>query len=130
MSLLLDSHTFLWYISGDSQLSQVCFELIEDVENEVFVSMASLWEIAIKVSLGKLSLHGSHTLKQLVKEKVLGNDFEILDITTDHLELIRTLELHHRDPFDRLIIAQALSENLTVLTKDGSFSNYSVTTLW
>ena len=128
--MLLDTHTFLWYVGGDAALSKTCYELIENTENAVFVSTASLWEIAIKASLGKLELQGAHTVQELVEVGIYANRLELLGITPAHLEGVRTLPLHHRDPFDRLTIAQALGENLVLLSRDRAFSAYGVKLLW
>lgn len=130
MRVLLDTHTLLWYISGDDALSKICYELIENTENTVFVSTASLWEAAIKMGLGKLEVHGAHTIQELVEVGVYANQLELLGITPAHLDGVRTLPLHHRDPFDRLLIAQALSENLLLLSRDRAFSAYGVQLLW
>lgn len=130
MRVLLDTHAFLWYVGGDDALSKTCYELIENTENTVFVSTASLWEVAIKASLGKLELQGAHTVQELVEVGIYANRLELLEITPSHLEGVRTLPLHHRDPFDRLIIAQALSENLVLLSRDRAFSVYGVQLLW
>ena len=130
MRLLLDTHTLLWHVSGDAKLSGLSFDLIENTENQVFVSVASLWELAIKVSLGKLELHGAHTIQEFVEKNVSGNDFEMLSIAAKHLDRLKGLPLHHRDPFDRLIVAQALTEDLTLLSRDGSLADYGVKLLW
>ena len=117
-------------MGGDVALSRTCYELIENTENAVFVSTASLREVAIKASLGKLELQGAHTVQELVEVGIDANRLELLGITPAHLEGVRTLPLHHRDPFDRLIIAQALGENLVLLSRDRAFSAYGVELRW
>lgn len=128
MKLLLDTHIFLWFIDGSSNLSQNARTLIENQTNERFLSIASLWEIAIKVSIGKLKLQLS--VSDLVTEQVYDNDIKLLAITPQHLDILKQLDFHHKDPFDRLIIAQAIAENLTILSVDSIFDNYPVKRLW
>lgn len=122
MEYLLDTHTFLWFINGDDQLSEKAKNVIMKPEAVKYVSIATLWEIAIKVNIGKLSLDiGYADLRQ----QIIGNGFEILPITFEHAAALIALELYHRDPFDRMIIAQALSEQLTVIGKDENFDKYN-----
>ncbi|MGK7881027.1 MAG: type II toxin-antitoxin system VapC family toxin [Crocosphaera sp.] len=128
MKLLLDTHIFLWFIDGSSKLSQNARTLIENQTNERFLSIASLWEIAIKVSIGKLKLQLS--VSDLVTEQVYDNDIKLLAITPQHLDILKQLDFHHKDPFDRLIIAQAIADNLTILSVDSIFDNYPLKRLW
>jgi PIN domain nuclease of toxin-antitoxin system len=125
---LLDTHTFIWWTSNDPALTIVAKNAIEDGSNEIFLSAVSTWEMAIKISLGKLTLAGplqplvlSHTAQYLLKP---------LSITYDHTYIVETLPLHHKDPFDRLLIAQAMVENLVILTCDSEFAKYGVPILW
>ncbi|MFL6228443.1 MAG: type II toxin-antitoxin system VapC family toxin [Pyrinomonadaceae bacterium] len=113
MRLLLDTHAFLWFIMGSANLSPAARALIEDVANEKFLSVASIWEIAIKTSLGKLTL--SAPLDVLIPQQLAVNGIELLNITLAHAAAIATLPFHHRDPFDRMLIAQAAVENMPVL---------------
>lgn len=122
MEYLLDTHTFLWFINGDDQISQKAKNAIADPEAMKYISIASLWEIAIKVNLKKLSLDMAYAD---LRQQVIGNGFEILPITFEHTTILVGLELHHRDPFDRIIISQALSEKLTVIGKDENFYKYN-----
>ncbi len=122
MEYLLDTHSFLWFINGDEQLSGKAKNAIADPDAIKYISIASFWEIAIKVNLGKLSLDMAY---QDLRQQVIANGFEILPITFEHTIELVSLDLHHRDPFDRIIIAQALSENLVVISKDGNFSKYN-----
>ena len=128
MKLLLDTHTFLWFIGGSPKLTRYICQLIEEPANERLLSVASLWEMSIKVSLDKLKL--STSFVDLVAEQVYGNAISLLDIAPEHLDVLRTLPFHHRDPFDRLIIAQGLSESLPILSRDNAFDDYGVRRLW
>ena len=124
MRILLDTHTFLWFIAGSSKLSSTARQLIESSSSSNLLSLVSLWEIAIKKSVGKLNL--AQSFNELVLQHVIGNGFEILPIEIHHIALVSTLPLHHRDPFDRLIIAQAVSENISILSVDSSFDAYPI----
>lgn len=128
MKLLLDSHTFLWFIGGSLNLSDTARDLIEDQGNQRFLSIASLWEMSIKVSIGKLEL--DMTLTKLVKQEIYGNAIELLEIRPEHLDELSKLSFHHKDPFDRLIISQSLVENIPVVTRDSVFGSYPVQILW
>lgn len=128
MRVLLDTHSLLWFVGGDNRLSSQARSLIKDLDNEVLISVASLWEIVIKTGLGKLDL-GS-PFESFVEEHVLLNDIKILGIGLRHLDELNRLPLHHRDPFDRLIIAQALAEDLPLVAKDGKFDPYNVRLFW
>ncbi|HEV2478117.1 MAG TPA: type II toxin-antitoxin system VapC family toxin [Puia sp.] len=127
MQLLLDTHTFIWFISGDQALPQRALNTIKDTDNRCYISIASIWEIAIKFSLKKLELKSDF---DNITEFLAANDIEILPISFQHLQKVITLEYHHRDPFDRLIIAQGLVENLTIITKDENFPRYTDRLLW
>lgn len=128
MAYLLDTHSFLWFINGDDQLPEKAKNAIMDSEAVKHISIASLWEIAIKVNLGKLNLEMSYVD---LRQQIIDNGFEILPITFEHTAALVSLALHHRDPFDRMIIAQALSEQLTVIGKDENFYKYnSLKMLW
>lgn len=127
MQLLLDTHTFIWFISGDNTLPPQVINVIKDVNNKCFISIASIWEIAIKSSLNKLTLQSDFNL---ISDFLTANDITLLPITFEHLQKLLTLEFHHRDPFDRIIIAQGLMEQLTILTKDEHFIKYTNKVLW
>ena len=127
MKLLLDTHIFLWFIMGSPRLSTHARDLIEDEANEKFLSVASLWEIAIKYSLGKLSL--SAPFDKLIPQQLSLNGFELLNIKIDHATMVATLPFHHRDPFDRLLIAQAMTEKMSVVSSDSAFDAYTITRL-
>jgi PIN domain nuclease of toxin-antitoxin system len=128
MKLLLDTHTFLWFIEGSPRLSGRARALIEDEASEVFLSVASLWEIAIKISLDKLQL--ARPFGTLIPQQLSLNDITLLDITPDHAAGVITLPFHHRDPFDRLLIAQAQVEQMPIVGDDPAFDAYLVRRLW
>ncbi len=119
---LLDTHTLLWFLSGSEALSSSSKKLISNSSNKCYVSIASLWEIAIKINLGKLTI--DFDFKGFA-ELLYENDIEILQITFDHILELMNLEDVHRDPFDRIIISLAKYENLSIITKDKNFSKYS-----
>ncbi len=127
MDLLLDTHAFIWFMNGDNQLSTTVRDLIVDTNNKCFLSIASVWEIAIKSSLNKLDLHGDF---DRIAQFINANDMELLPITFEHVQGLLRLDFHHRDPFDRIIIAQAFSENVTIATKDVIFQKYEVDIIW
>ena len=128
MRYLLDTHTLLWFISEDQKLSDRAHRLILDSGSEIFLSIASLWEIAIKVNIGKLAL--DKPFNQLFPDELDSRGIEILDITIDSLVQLTALPPHHRDPFDRLIIAQALDEDIPIIGVDTSFDHYGVNREW
>ncbi len=124
---LLDTHTLIWFIDGSKELSQTARHEIE-VENATnFVSIASLWEIAIKVGLGKIELK---TPFNQININLSENGFVILPITFEDTLIVSALPFHHRDPFDRIIIAQAMTNKLTIISKDVQFSFYSSKVIW
>ncbi len=127
MNYLLDTHTIIWFLNGDDKLSIKSKEIIENQENFKFVSIATVWEIAIKISLDKFKFDkGFKKFLDLIED----NGFEIIPISFDHALTVSTLKFIHRDPFDRLIISQALTDNLTIITKDEYIEKYDVKTTW
>lgn len=128
MRALLDTNAFLWFISGSDRLSNKARDHIADFDNDLVLSIASLWEIAIKTSLGKLELFSPFA--QLIPAQLEKNAIEILPIELNHLSAIINLEFHHKDPFDRLIIAQGITEQLPVITSDAVFNKYPITIIW
>jgi PIN domain nuclease of toxin-antitoxin system len=122
--LLLDTHALLWFVAGDRQLAAAARRRIEDPRNERLVSLASVWEMAMKVSLGRLRLGAP--LAKLVERGVLGNAMTLLDIRREHLLPLADLPWHHRDPFDRLLTCQALHEELVLVSRDEIFDAYGV----
>ncbi|WP_442795229.1 type II toxin-antitoxin system VapC family toxin [Pelobium manganitolerans] len=115
---LLDTHTLLWFLNGDIQLSMLAKENIESSRSTKYISIISLWEIAIKLNLNKMSMQVSLTD---LKNEIINNGFKLLPIEFNHLTTLLALENHHKDPFDRLIIAQAITEELTLISKDQNF---------
>mgnify|MGYP000861044803 CR=1 FL=1 len=128
MRLLLDTHTFLWWDSQPNKLPAKVLALCEDTKNEIFLSVASIWEMQIKHQLGKLELH--LPLDRLVSEQVQKNAIQILPIQTTHVLGISALPNAHKDPFDRLLIAQANVEKMVFLSGDGVFDQYPVQIIW
>lgn len=128
MNLLLDTHSFLWFIGESDRLSDYGRQLIEDPDNRILLSVGSLWEMAIKVSIGKLKVPLPFT--RLRREHISGNAIEVLAIEPEHLDQQRELPFHHQDPFDRLIIAQAIAEDMNIVGRDQKFSLYPVECLW
>jgi PIN domain nuclease of toxin-antitoxin system len=122
MNLLLDTQVFLWHITDNPLLKHEDSDIIEDPSHTKFLSIASLWEIAIKTSLGKLTV--TQPLDSIVPQEIV-----VLDITIAHLMYVQTLPFHHRDPFDRLIIAQASVEKMRLMSRDRHFKMYDVSLL-
>ena len=128
MELILDTHTFIWFVNGDKNLTTKAREAIEEYpSNFSYISIASLWEMAIKISLDKLEIR--YPFEQILTQ-LYENGFEILPITFEHVLVVSELPFHHRDPFDRLIVAQAMTEKMTIISKDESFDDYEVKRLW
>jgi len=128
VKLLLDTHSFLWFISGHTNLSTTARSLIEDTTNQPLLSVASLWEMAIKLSIGKLKL--AQPFGELIPNQMEINGIELLPIDITHVAMVSELPFHHRDPFDRLLIAQAMIEQIPVVSADSAFDVYSVKRLW
>ncbi len=121
MKLLLDTHAFLWFVAGSEQLSETARKAIEDPQNESFVSIASLWEVSIKTSLGKLDIRGKY---ETVIDDVNENCFIILPIEFSHTLVQHQLPWYHRNPFDRIIISQAIHEKMDIVGKDEVMDEY------
>ncbi|MDF0554798.1 type II toxin-antitoxin system VapC family toxin [Kamptonema sp. UHCC 0994] len=128
MRLLLDTHTFIWFIINSPQLNLTVKQLIEDEKNEKLVSIASIWEIAIKQNTGKLSF--GLPFQEFVEQQLSVNSISLQNINLDHINVIESLPLHHRDPFDRLIIAQGMVEHLPILSADSIFDAYPIQRFW
>lgn len=128
MRYLLDTHVMLWFIEDAHELSQKAREILRDGENEIFWSAASYWEMTVKISLGKIELkQGWRALLEREKEV---NKIQDLPLYHKHCEPHSRLPWHHRDPFDRLLICQAMVENLILITRDRNIQKYSVNTVW
>ncbi|MCT7965987.1 type II toxin-antitoxin system VapC family toxin [Laspinema sp. D1] len=127
MKVLLDTHTFIWWDSQPEQLSSDMVEFLTKPDTEKFVSVISLWEIQIKSQLGKLTLN--QPLENIYQSQS-QNFISFLGVTPFHIFQVGVLPFHHKDPFDRLLIAQAMTEGLTILTRDKIFDLYGVSLLW
>jgi len=128
VKLLLDTHAFLWFLLNDDRLSNDAQSLIATPENDLLLSSASCWEIAIKISLGKYSL--GESLETFLTREIVENRLTMLPITVKHVSVVAELPFHHRDPFDRLLIAQAISEQIPILSADAVFDLYQVARIW
>jgi PIN domain nuclease of toxin-antitoxin system len=128
MRLLLDTHIFIWYILDIQRLTAKVRALIDDEDNEIILSTASAWEMAIKQSTGKLSF--GMPFEMFITQQISLNKFNLLDIKIKHLTVVSTLLFHHRDPFDRLLIAQAMVEQIPILSADSAFDAYPIQRLW
>lgn len=124
MNLLVDTHVFLWAISGDDRLTDPQISAFRNPENELWFSMASVWEVFLKVSTGKLQLAGEP--QTFLKEQLTLNRVSLLPIRFEHAAQVMRLPWHHRDPFDRLLVAQAQWEQWPILTSDASFRKYGL----
>lgn len=127
MDLLLDTHAFLWFITGDKQLPPRLVNQIVDTDNKCFVSIASIWEIVIKLSIDKLDIRGGF---DTIEDFLDHNDIEILPINFSHTKRLLKLPHHHNDPFDRIIISQSIVEKITIMTKDKYFKDYNIKIIW
>ena len=128
MKLLFDTHTFIWWDSEPSRLSASVYAACHDSNNQLLLSVASVWEMQIKVQIGKMKL--SLPLDDIVAHQVKNNKVRLLPITLPHVLTLDTLPLYHKDPFDRILIAQANTEGATLLSRDRVFSKYPVALLW
>ena len=127
MNILIDTHAFMWFVNGDAHLGTNARQRIENPDNTNYMSVGSLWEIAIKINIGKLTVSYPYdTVIQQIEE----NEIELLPIKFIHTQQLIDLPLHHRNPFDRLIIAQAMAENMVVVTKDENFNCYPIEIIW
>jgi len=127
MRILLDSHALLWFLEGNTKMPETTIKIIHSPEKEIYVSVASLWEIAIKLSIGKLKFDGGivHFI-----ETVEDNGFLLLNISLEHIKTITGLPFIHRDPFDRMLIAQAKVEDMAIMTTDTNIVKYEVNSIW
>jgi PIN domain nuclease of toxin-antitoxin system len=128
VNLLLDTHTLLWFLDGAPQLSAAAKTHLQNTANQKFVSIASCWEIAIKVGSGKLTLGEPATT--FLPRELKANNFQLLSIALPHCTMVETFPYHHRDPFDRLIVAQALIEGMTIVSSDAILDLYGVSRVW
>ena len=128
MRFLLDTHTFLWWVADDPQLSLSAKTIISNPDNEIYFSVVSAWEIIIKVGTGKFSL--SQPPEIYIPSRITSNQFETLTVQMPHILRINGLPNFHKDPFDRLLIAQSLVEDLSLITVDQEIAQYPVKTIW
>lgn len=128
MKLLLDTHTFMWWDSDLEKLSSHVQSLCFDPRNQLILSVVSIWEMQIKIQIGKLALGKS--LVEVIADHRNANRIDVLPIYQEHVLVLDSLPLHHRDPFDRLLIAQANVENMVILSRDTQFQNYAVQVMW
>jgi PIN domain nuclease of toxin-antitoxin system len=127
MNYLLDTHVVIWFLNGDKLLSNKARKAIESDEAINYISLASLWEIAIKINLDRLSIKVPF---ESLKKEFDKNSFQLLPITFNDTVVVSKLEFHHRDPFDRLLISQSLVNDYTLISKDKEFSEYNIKLLW
>jgi len=128
MRLLLDTHVLLWWHDQPARLTETAYDAINDLGNDVFISVVNGWEMQIKAQLGKLTL--PKPLHVILQEEQATNGFRLLPVTIEHVYTLDSFPLHHRDPFDRPLIAQAYQEGLTLVTHDPKLSPYAVSLLW
>ena len=130
MRVLLDTHTFIWWDADKKagRLSSKAFDILSDSSNTLVVSLATIWEIQIKVQLGKLKLPSP--LTDILNQQQQTNGIELFPVNVNHILALDTLPHHHRDPFDRILVAQAKVENMLLVSKDSVFTQYSIPVLW
>jgi PIN domain nuclease of toxin-antitoxin system len=128
MNYLIDTHTFLWFVLDSTELSLSAKALLEDDEAQLPISVSSLWEIAIKLSLGKLFI--SQPTEVFFNSQVVINRITVLNISVSHVAAVSVMPFYHRDPFDRLIIAQAIVDQIPIISRDAAFDAYPITRLW
>jgi PIN domain nuclease of toxin-antitoxin system len=128
MNLLLDTHTFIWWADEPEKLSVDSRQALEDENNRLLLSLVSIWEMQIKIQLGKMKL--KQPLRNLIESQEQANELEIVPITREHIFALDSLPFHHKDPFDRLLIAQGIIESATIVSADLKLSAYPVILLW
>lgn len=128
MRLLLDSHVFVWMHDQPNKLSPAVKNALTDPANQIFLSVASAWELQIKIILGKFGL--SDKLENVITQQRQANNLQMIPVELSHILYLENIPFHHKDPFDRILIAQAAAENMTLVSADRHFSNYKVSLLW
>ncbi|MBF0491779.1 MAG: type II toxin-antitoxin system VapC family toxin [Deltaproteobacteria bacterium] len=128
MKILLDTHIFIWWIHDNAQLSKKARAYIENENNDLFLSIASVWELSIKLALGKIELY--QDLEFLISEELEKNNIDLLPIKLKHALHVNKLAHYHRDPFDRMLVSQALVEGIPLLSDDSLFKKYAVELLY
>lgn len=128
MRLLLDTHTFIWFLQDDPALSDAALRMIEDADNQVLLSIVSIWELGIKVSLGKINLPAPYA--NFIDRQLLENDIHVLPLSIAEIGTVLTLPFHHRDPFDRALVAQSMVNSIPLISADKTLDRYSIKRLW
>lgn len=128
MKLLSDTHSFIWSFSNTKKLSPTAAQTFKNPANQIFLSVASIWEMQIKIALGKMVFND--TLENILSEQQTVNGIQILPVQLSHALYLENLPPHHKDPFDRLLISQAIVENMTLVSADSNFSKYQINLLW
>ena len=128
MKVLVDTHAFIWALLQDHRLSPKAKQVLSSDESELYFSLASIWEIAIKIKTGKLNAIGSSVA--YIRDEMEAYGLQLLPIRYEHILQLESLPIHHSDPFDRLLIAQAITESLPILTRDEKFAPYSIRLIW
>lgn len=129
MSYLLDTSAYLWFVTGDRKLSTLARRVLEESSDDLYLSLASIWDLAIKANLGR-GLELPRPFAEFVDIELQAERIQILNIEILHLKAVAGLPLHHRDPFDRLLIAQSQVENIPVITSEAAFDHYPIQRLW
>jgi len=127
MRYLLDTHAALWLFEGNKKLSQIAQDIIFGGENEIYVNIVSVWEVAIKVSLNKLDFDGG---SEMFLSAIEASNIDLLGVSCDYVKMVEKLPFIHRDPFDRMIISSAIAEDLTIITIDENIQKYDVSWVW
>ena len=128
MKVIIDTHIFIWLDTQPEKLSKISIDICQNSYNQLYLSMASVWEMQIKMQLGKLKLN--IPLNEMIEIQQQENDLNILNISLKHIYQLQMLPLHHNDPFDRIIMAQSLLENMPIISADDKFKSYAVQVLW
>lgn len=128
MRVLLDTHAFLWWVDDAPELTREARKTIASAGNECFLSVASCWEMAIKASIGKLKL--AQAVERFIPEQLAANGFRLLEVDFRHVARVEVLPFHHRDPFDRLLVTQAVSEKMAVVSSDAALDSYGIRRIW
>jgi len=128
MKYLLDTHAFIWIVEDDQNLSDKVKKIFLNSSNDIYLSAASLWEIAIKISLKKLKLENS--LSAFIDKHAVENNILILDVQSNHVMPLERLPFHHKDPFDRLLVSQCIQEKMNILSRDKIFDKYGIKRIW
>lgn len=124
----MDSHTWLWWLAADSRLGGAAAKILGDADVELYLSAASGWELTVKIAIGKLTLN--YALEEILRDQRRRHRVQWLNISPEHCLALTPLPFHHRDPFDRLLIAQAICEKMTILSADVQLDAYGVSRVW